>query len=146
MAELHIKGWITEDEDGIIAIADNNPNEREYSWERYGESIIRKIENFADEYGICGEHHKGLGGRKAYIDDCNLRVYFTDKECEIEEAMLALDVFTYGGDIKTRIDRCGYSEYTIEGLDLIEFSIGGHNLDGEFRSHYGEYCHIIIEC
>ena len=146
MAELHIRGWLTSDEDGIIALSDNNPSECEYSWERYGESIIRKIENFADEYGVLGEHHKGLGGRKAYIDDCNLRVYFTDKECELEEAMLTLDVLMFGGDIKTRIDLCGYSEYTIEGLDLIEFSIGGHNLDGEFRSHYGEYCHIIIEC
>lgn len=146
MAELHINGWITEDEDGIIALSENDPSESEYSWDRYGESIIRKIENFADDYGICGEHHKGLGGRKSYIDDCNLKIYFTDKECEIEEAMLALHVFMYGGDIKTRIDRCGYSEYTITGLNLSEFSIGGHDLNSELRSHYGEYCHIIIEC
>ena len=146
MAELHLKGYLCSDSDGIVALNENNPNESDYSWYRYGKSIIDSIESFAYEHGMAGEHHKGLGGRRAFIDDCNLRAYFTDKECELEEAMLAMDVLMYGGDIKTRVDRVGYSEWTITGLDLEEFSIGGHDLESEFRSHYGEYCHLIIEC
>ena len=51
----------------------------------------------------------------------------------------------YGGEIQTKVSKVGYSEYTIEGLNLDEFSIGGHNLKDEFGDHYGEYCHIIIE-
>ena len=145
MAELHLRGYICSDSYGIIALRDSEPNE-EYSWRNYGTSIIESIERFADEYGLLGEHHKGLGGRKAYIDDCNMRAYFTDKECELEEAMLAMDVIMYGGDIKTRVDWCGYSEWTITGLDLDEFSIGGHDLTWEFSSHSGKYCHLIIEC
>ena len=60
--------------------------------------------------------------------------------------MLAMDMFIYGGDIKTKIDYCGYSEWTITGLDLDEFSIGGHELTQEFKPHYGQYMHLIIEC
>lgn len=146
MAELHLKGYLCSDSYGIIALSDQNPDECEYPWRSYGTSIIDSIERFADEYGLFGEHHKGLGGRKAYIDDCNLRAYFTNKECELEEAMLAMDVLMYGGDIKTQVDWCGYSEWTITGLDLEEFSIGGHDLEYEFNSHRGEYCHLIIEC
>jgi len=146
MAELHLKGYLCNDYDGIIALNNKNPNESEYSQCRYGDSIISSIESFAYEHGMFGEHKKGLGGRKAFIDDCNLRAYFTTEECELEEAMLAMDVLMYGGDIKTRVDWCGYSEWTITGLDLEEFSIGGHDLESEFRSHYGQYCHIIIEC
>ena len=145
MAELHLKGYICHDGYGIIALGDNNPNKCD-PWMCYGTSIIDSIENFAEAHGMTGEHHKGLGGRKAYIDDCNMRAYFTDKECELEEAILAMDILMYGGDIKTRVDWCGYSEWTITGLDLEEFSIGGHDLEYEFSSHYGKYCHLIIEC
>lgn len=146
MAELHLKGYICSDSNGIIALSDSEQNEHAYPWERYGTSIIDSIERFADEHGLFGEHNKGLGGRKAYIDDCNLRAYFTDEECELEEAMLAMDMLMYGGDIKTRVDWVGYSEWTITGLDLEEFSIGGHDLEWEFSSHSGKYCHLIIEC
>lgn len=146
MAELHLKGYLCSDSYGIIALSDTNPYECEYPWRNYGTSIIESIERFADEYGLFGEHNRGLGGRKAYIDDCSMRAYFTDKECELEEAMLAMDLIMYGGDIKTRVDWCGYSEWTITGLDLEEFSIGGHDLEYEFDSHLGKYCHLIIEC
>lgn len=146
MAELRLKGYISRDWDGIISLSENNPNKCEYHSECYGESIIDYIESFAKIYGITGEHNRGLGGRKAYIDDCNIRAYFTDKECELEDAMEASVVLMCGGDIKTRVDWCGYSEWTITGLDLEEFSIGGHDLAYEFSSNYGKYCHLIIEC
>lgn len=146
MAELYLKGYICTDSEGIIALSDKNPEECEYSWERYGTSIIDSIERFAYEYGMTGQHHRGLGGRMAYIDNCNIRAYFTDTECELEDAMLAMDVMMYGGDIKTRVNWVGYSEWTITGLDLEEFSIGGHDLEWEFSSHSGKYCHLIIEC
>lgn len=143
MTELHLKGYLSDDYDGIIGLAVRNDGE---SWENRGSSIISDIESFADEYGMTGEHRKGLGGRRAYIDNCNMRAYFTDKECTIEEAMESMITYMYGGDIKTKVDRVGYSEWTITGLSLDEFTIGGHDLERELRSHYGEYCHLIIEC
>lgn len=146
MVGLHLQGYLCKDHNGIVALSDTDPNECKYSWEIDGYSIVDSIESFANEYGMTGEHHKGLGGRRAFIDNCNLRAYFTDIECELEEAMMAMDMIMYGGDIKIRIDRCGYSEWMITGLDLEEFSIGGHDLESEFNGHLGEYCHLIIEC
>ncbi len=142
MAELYLKGYLCNDYDGIIALTDDK--ESYSSWGK--KSIIDSIESFACEHGMTGEHHKGLGGRRAIIDDCNMRIWFTDTECELEEAMMSFDNLMYGGDIQTKVTRVGYSEYTITGLDLDEFSIGGHDLASEFGSHYGEYCHILIEC
>jgi hypothetical protein len=146
MAELHLKGYICRDHDGIVALSESNPNEREYSWGVYGDSIIESVESFAQNYGMTGRIHTGIGGRIAYIENCNLRAYFADKECDLNTAMIAMDVLMYGGDIKTKVRLCGYSEWTITGLNLEEFSIGGHDLNREFDSHYGEYCHLIIEC
>ena len=144
MAELHLRGYICSDYDGMVALTYREPSE--YSFNYGGNSIIESIENFASEYGMTGKTHKGLGGRVAYIEDCNMRAYFTDKECELEEAMKAMVVFMYGGDIKTKVSYCGYSEWTITGLNVDEFSIGGHDLNREFNSHRDEYCHLIIEC
>lgn len=144
MAELHLKGYLCIDSDGIIALSDKDNDDYRYSSDK--NSIIESIESFAGEYGMTGETHKGLGGRRAIIDDCNLRAYFTDTECDLEEAMLGFDNLMYGGEIQTKVSWVGYSEWTITGLDLDEFSIGGHDLSYEFGSHIGEYCHIIIEC
>lgn len=142
MAELHLKGYLCDDCDGIIALSYKRDDDR---WSFSRNSIIDSIICFAEEYGMVGSHRNGLGGTRAFIDDCNLKVWFTDTECELEEAMMSLDNLMYGGDIQTKITKVGYSEYTITGLDLNEFSIGGHDLRTEFSSHYGEYCHIIIE-
>jgi hypothetical protein len=38
----------------------------------------------------------------------------------------------------------GYSEWTITGLELEEFRIGGHDLKKELEDHIGEYCWIRI--
>ena len=146
MAKLHLKGYLCVDCDEIIALREKSDEECSDYWDRIGTPITESIEHFANENGVVGEHNKGLGGVITFIDDCNLKAYFTDKECELEEAMLAMDVLMFGGDIKARVDRIGYSEWTITGLDLVEFSIGGHDLSTEFKSHLGDYCHLIIEC
>lgn len=145
MAELHLKGYITTDYDGIVSLSEK-PEDYLHPWENKCESIVSSIENFANEHGLFGYHDKGLGGKRSYIDDCNIRIYFTDKECSLEEAMLAFDALMYGGDIKTKVDNVGYSEWTITGMVIDEFSIGGHDLEYEIHSHYGKYAHIIIEC
>jgi hypothetical protein len=140
MSELHLKGYIGNDYHGIIALDEKISDKNE------GNSIISSIENFANENGLCGPHKKGLGGTRSIIDNCNIKIYFTDKECELEEAIEAFEVLLYGGDVETKVDKVGYSEYTITGLVIDKFKIGGHDLEAEIRSHYGEYMHFIIEC
>ena len=145
MASLHLKGYLCKDSNNMLGLNTKKKENREY-WEQDGESIIANIEDFAKEYGIYKKHNNGLGGRKTIIDDCNLRVYFTDVECELEEAMFAFDNLLYGGDIYTKVNNVGYSEYTITGLELEKFTIGGHSLTWEFEDHIEQYCHILIDC
>ena len=38
----------------------------------------------------------------------------------------------------------GYSEYTITGMCLEDFSIGGHSLNYELNTNLDKYIHIII--
>lgn len=144
MSDLHLSGWLRTDYNGIICLSPSNPNES-FSSRIYDRNLIEEIEDYANEYGMVGKHNQGLGGTRSIIDNCNLRIYFTDVECDLEEAMMSLDNLMYGGDLETKVTRVGYSEYTITGLDLNDFKIGGHDLHTELLDHYGEYCHFIIE-
>lgn len=142
MSELHLKGYLCSDDNGIPALCENK--NISYSWSN--SSIIDSIESFARDNGFFSETRQGLGGRRAIIENCNLKIYFTDEECELEEAMMAMDELMFGGEIQTKVSKVGYSEYSITGLNLDEFTIGGHNLRLELWDHCGEYCHFIIEC
>lgn len=115
--------------------------------------------SFADEVGFAKRHNKNLGGKKAFIDDCNMRMYFMNEECDLDEAETALLMKLDGagffddhdmketlyGDFELLTNYVGYSEWTITGLNVEKCTLGGHNLIDILNSHNGEYVHIIIE-
>lgn len=140
MNELYIKGWLCKDYDGAVATSENKDDT---GWDN--RAIVKQVEAFAEEYGMVGRYKKGLGGRKGYIEDANIRIYLTDNECSIDEAVESL-LYKLEGEIKTDIALTGYSEYTITGYDIKDFSIGGHDLECELSSHIGEYIHFILGC
>lgn len=136
---LYIKGFLTSNYDGVPSVS---PYEGSYD----KESIIERIESYAERNGFFANTNKGLGGKRSLIDDCSMRAYFTTKESSLYEAQMGLVSMMYGGDMETKISYVGYSEWTITGLDIDKFTIGGHDLTSEFNSHMGEYMHLIIEC
>ncbi len=138
---LYINGFLCRDYDGAPSVSDSDDG-----YGCSGGSIITMIENYAERNGFFRKTTKGLGGRKSLIENCNIRVYFTEKECSLYAAQIAFDTQMYGGDLKTTVSYVGYSEWTITGLNIDEFTIGGHDLDKELGNHMGEYVHMIIEC
>ena len=141
----HICGIITRNYDGTIDID--------------GCDFVDIMYNFAECVGYAKRHNKGLGGKRAFIPDCNIRMYFTNKECELDEAEIALlvklEVDGYLDDHEAREELSGvfdletrltgYSEWTIIGYDVETCTLGGHNLLGILGSHIGEYVNMVIE-
>lgn len=139
MAELYIKGWLIKDDEGAPAAVEDKEASYFLAY-----SIPKEIESFAYEHGRVRDVNKGLGGKRAMIFDANLHIYFTEKESTLEEAQESL-IFQMYGDVETDMRLTGYSEYTITGYDLEDFSIGGHDLEAELSSHMGEYIHFVLE-
>lgn len=141
----HISGNISRNYDGTIDID--------------GFGFVNIMYNFAEEVGFAKRHNKGLGGKRAFIEDCNMRMYFTSKECELDEAEVALlmklEVEGYlnkheakkevYGDFAMKTNFIGYSEWTITGYDVETCTLGGHNLLDILGSHIGEYVNIVVE-
>lgn len=137
---LYIKGWLARDWNG-------NPGVKERKDDVYSaDSIISTIEEYARTHGFLREKRTGLGGTQSFIRSCNMRAYFSKRECSLAQAQRRFDALLYGGDLVTDTSYTGYSEWTITGLDVDEFTIGGHDLHNELLSHMGEYIHLIIEC
>ena len=101
------------------------------------------IPNAIQDYFNYQKLDRGFGEKLTMIPDCNLTIYYTKDICTYEEAQEALLNALYG-NMMVHTKYVGYSEYTITGLDLKTFTIGGHNLAFELESHRGEYCWIKI--
>lgn len=88
--------------------------------------------------------NRGLGEEIINLPKVNLRIYATDKESTIDEAMISV-LDTLEGSMECGASYYGYSEYTIMGLDVEKFCIGGHDLWEELKSYRGKYIHFVLD-
>ena len=89
------------------------------------------------------DESKTLGNVITVIPNCSMYAYFTDEECTLDEAKESLIDEIYGTCLCTA-HYTGYSEWTIIGLKVDSLTLGGHDLVKEFKSHEGEYVHLLI--
>lgn len=127
----HIHGLLEKKEDGLSI-----------KWDLLADLFANAVNNEGqskkeskDDYNI---------STSSYVPRVFLKVYSCDKECSLEEAESGFIKKMVGAlDILT--EWYGYSEYTIEGYSVENFTIGGHDLEKEFESLVGKYVHFLIE-
>lgn len=127
--ELILHGYLTRDGDGNIAIAG-----------KIRESISELIMNYFSYENI----DEDLGGKRTTIPNANLRIWFSDEPCTLEEAQMNFDCYMETGDLFTHGYYVGYSEWTITGFEIDTLTLGGHDLNRELEDHIGQYIHLIL--
>ena len=110
----------------------------DYSWNC--ESLSCLIMNYFDYMRI----DEGLGRKITIIANAHLSIWFSDEECTLEEAQMNLESYMVTGNLLTQGHYVRYFEYTIEGFNVDDLIIGGHNLDYELKQHIGQYIHFIL--
>ena len=85
----------------------------------------------------------------SYIPNVAMRIYYSDKECSLEEAQINF-VLNSMGCLDIYQVATGYSEWTIMGYDTDNFKLvsddgGEHDLNAIFASLDGKYVHILID-
>ena len=138
--ELHLEGWLVLDQDDNLALS---PDKNKYLFgeECIAEAIMRKFRDYT--YGAL-IHQDSLGDKRTYISNANLSCWFSDEKCTLDKAQMAFDRYMEIGNLTAFGHYVGYSEYTITGFNVDEFTIGGHDLNIEFKSHLGQYLHLIL--
>lgn len=132
MAELYLRGWLVPGDGVAIQPVKGR------SW---GNVIAETVAKFLN--GTWSD--SGLGSMYAEHPQCRLRIWYSDFDGTLEEVMEQFDMKLYGGEVESEYHQTGYSEYTITGIDVDNFTIGGHDLEMELSSHIGEFCHFILE-
>ena len=133
MAQLYLKGFLKHDWDGNAEIN--------------GHTVANSVLAFADgvDCGTRWDTDDDLGEEHCIIKNVNARMYVTEEECSIEDAEIAL-LDKFEGVCQTDTSLVGYSEWTITGMGVDNFTIGGHDIEKILQSNIGKYVHFIIEC
>lgn len=79
------------------------------------------------------------------IENAFIRIYSSNTKCKLEEAITGFVKKLYG-DIEATGKEYGYSEYTVEGFDVLTLKFGGHDLQNILDSYKDDdYIHILID-
>lgn len=140
METLHLEGWLTET--GGVELYENRHSKGVLSY-RVG-YVAELVAEFAEKVGSRIETFKHLGETHASINNVNMRLYVTNSKCSLEDATFAL-VDKLEGCCVVETSLCGYSEWTITGMDVDQFTIGGHDVERELLTYKGKYVHLVLE-
>lgn len=146
MNQIHLHGWLYKDSNKMLCVRQKQkPNAL------CDKNIIEKIEKSVEtEY----RHSMELCGYQIHNKNAIMRVYVTDKECDIDDAMTYIVARLYGevfvvaklyGQVFADIRNAECSEWGITGFDVEEFRIGGHDLNAELDRYIGQYIHFVLE-
>ena len=135
--KLILHGWLGHDKEHNLGISLKRAEES-YSWQ---------YSSLAEEIMRCFNYIKvdeGLGRKITTIENANLRCWFSDDVCTLEEAQMNFESYMVTGNLLTQGHYVGYSEWTITGFNVDDLIIGGHNLETELKEHVGQYMHFIL--
>lgn len=135
--ELILHGWLGYDEENNLGISQKRVEES-YSWQYL--SLAEEIMDYFNYMKV----DEGLGRKITTIENANLRCWFSDEVCTLEEAQMNFDSYMLTGNLLTQGHYTGYSEWTITGFYIDELVISGHDLKEEFGGHVGQYMHLIL--
>lgn len=131
---IHLEGFIEIDQDGVSFKGDD-------------ESIASRIHNNIGGLWETSQHQPEddyTSVASIYIPKVAIRMYFSDNQISLDEVTEKVILNTLGAlDIYT--EWYGYSEWTIMGYSVENFTVGNHNLEEILESYEGKYVHIVME-
>lgn len=134
--ELILQGWLGYDSDSNIGISQKKIEDFNYLYSSLAEEIM--------DYFNYKQVDEELGKKITTIKNANLRCWFSDTECTLEEAQMNFESYMATGNLLTQGHYVGYSEWTITGFEVDKLIIGGHDLEKELKDHTGQYIHFIL--
>lgn len=144
MKELILIGKLQKDDDNNIAIKQKG----RYCCETLAETIGFFVANDNDKMsGIYDEDvNEDLGYSVCTREEnIQLRFYVSDNEIKTREEIEEKYLQKILGSIDIAVENLGYSEYTITGCNVVNFMLGGHDLEKIFSNYLEKYVCIIVE-
>lgn len=132
MTEKHFKGFVHLDYEGNACLEEKYTLSGAIAHEMDCDGHSNFVE---DEYAVEVSYRK---------ENVQIRLYASDSEKSLEELIEGV-VLTSMGALDIYSEWYGWSEWTKEGYDLKNFTIGNHDLNEILKSYEGKYVHMVFE-
>lgn len=114
-----------------------------------GEDLVSIIESEMEiEYEQSKNHDEDefdyYGGISLYLDKAKISFYISDQKIDLEEVSIKYTQQLLGS-LDIYGENYGYSEWTIIGFSLSNFTIGNHDLNEILKQYEGKYINFILE-
>ncbi|WDI05096.1 hypothetical protein PUW25_26360 (plasmid) [Paenibacillus urinalis] len=129
---IHLRGYLNNHEDGM---------KFDGTYESIGRAIASQISGNDESKHQTNDYHTDMS---VSLPNVFLRFHLSDKEVSLEEAE-EKQIMMSIGELDIYTEWYGYSEYTIEGYSVENFTIGNHDIESILKTYAGKYAHIIIE-
>lgn len=140
--KILISGFLYTDSDYNITITESDKYYKEFLIDIISERINPKLPS---KHKTDNNSNYDNWGEVSYlIPNCNLKFYISDNKIDLDEVSIKYTMQLIG-NIDVQGESYGYSEYTIEGFNTDNFSIGNHNLNKILCDYEGKYINLIIE-
>ncbi|MFK3936524.1 hypothetical protein ACI2JA_03280 [Alkalihalobacillus sp. NPDC078783] len=132
MTEKHFKGFVYLDFEGNACL------EKNYT---LSETIASELDWDGDSNHVDDIDSVEVSVRK---ENVSVRLYASDTEKTLEELIEGV-VLTTMGALDIYSEWYGWSDWTKDGYDLKNFTIGNHDLNEILKSYEGKYVHMVFE-
>lgn len=133
--QVYLKGFLKKSDEGI---------KFEDSFDSIAKLIAYAIRN--ERCGVSKHQPEddSQTDKSILVPNVFLRFHLSDREVslyEAEEKQIMMSI----GELDIYTEWYGYSEYTIEGYSVQNFTIGNHDIESILNTYIGKYAHIILE-
>jgi hypothetical protein len=98
-----------------------------------------------DESDINDEDEQIWINESVVVPNVFFRFYASDGKKSLEEVQETHLIQSLGGNMDILTVLVGYSEYTITGCNIENFTIGNHDMEEILNGYIGKYIHILID-
>lgn len=132
---IHLKGWLVDYAEGMSFKGRDT----------VAEILASEIHCVCNDYDHSGSYFgENFAKDSMYIPKVLMRMHFSNEEITLEQAE-EKQILSSIGELDIYTEWYGYSEWTILGYNVENFTVGNHDIEDILKSNEGKYAHILVD-
>lgn len=132
---IHLEGWLVNHEEGMSFKGSDT----------IADMLASAVSLRCDDYNRSGSDFGNLFAKDSMnVPNVQMRMHISDNQISLEQAE-EKQILSSIGELDIYTEWYGYSEWTILGYNVENFTVGNHDIEQILRSNEGKYVHILVD-
>lgn len=133
---IHLEGWVVDYAEGMSLKG---------STDTIAEILASVVSLRCNDCNRSGSDFGDLFAKDSMnVPNVLMRMHFSDNQISLEQAE-EKQILSSIGELDIYTEWYGYSEWTILGYNVENFTVGNHDIEQILRSNKGKYVHILVD-